>query len=148
MEYWGNRQLLELDKTAFLCSQRFPASAVLKSYDWAKAQRAAGAGVVCGNHSQIERDVFDILLKGTQPLILVLARGMKKRWPPEVAAAVRAERLLVVSPFPASVTRVTRETAAVRNREIVALTDRVVVGYVGKGGMVEGVVGSKNHIIL
>jgi len=36
MEIWGNKEILKLNKTAFLCSQKCPAEVVLKSYDWAK----------------------------------------------------------------------------------------------------------------
>jgi len=46
----GNEKLLELEKTAFLCSRKIPASAVLKCYDWAVAQREAGNFVISGFH--------------------------------------------------------------------------------------------------
>ena len=39
METWGNTNLLKLEKTAFLFSQKCPAAIVLKSYDWAKGCR-------------------------------------------------------------------------------------------------------------
>jgi hypothetical protein len=39
----GNEGLLKLSKTAFLSSRQVPASTVLKCYDWAIAQREAGA---------------------------------------------------------------------------------------------------------
>jgi hypothetical protein len=38
----GNKDLLGLPKTAFLCSRRIPAAAVLKCYDWAIAERDRG----------------------------------------------------------------------------------------------------------
>jgi hypothetical protein len=37
METPGNIELLELPKTAFLCSRQVPASVVLKCYDWTEA---------------------------------------------------------------------------------------------------------------
>lgn len=114
MKTWGNKEILKLHKTAFLCSQKCPAHIVLKSYDWAKEQRKEGNCIVCGNHSQIEKDVFEILLRGKQPLILVLVRGMKKIWEPEIERAVNENRLLVVSPFEDDVKRVTRITARKR----------------------------------
>ena len=76
MEYLGNIDLLKLHKTAYLCSQKCPADVVLKSYSWVKEQRSAGNGIVSGNHSQIENDIFKILLRGNQPLIIVLPRGL------------------------------------------------------------------------
>lgn len=75
----GNMELLKLPKTAFLCSRKIPASAVLKCYDWAIEQRENGNCIISGFHSKIEKDVFHYLLSGTQPVIMALARGMKKK---------------------------------------------------------------------
>lgn len=137
METWGNSDILKLKKTAFLSSQKCPAEVVLKSYDWAKEQRGLGNCIVCGNHSQIEKDVFGILLKGNQPLILVLARGMKNLWEPEIGKAVDGNRLLVISPFDETVKRVTRDTAEKRNQKIIEMSDRIIVGYKSQGGQLD-----------
>lgn len=137
MEYWGNKKILTVKKTGFLCSRQCPANVVLKSYHWAKEQRQAGNCVVCGNHSQIEKDVFDLLLKGKQPLVLMLARNMKTRWEPEIEIAVKQGRLLVLSPFDQSVKRVTRGSAEKRNRKIIEISDRIVVGYKTEGGQLD-----------
>jgi len=137
MEYLGNKDILNLHKTAFLCSRKVPAEIILKSYDWAKEQRAKGVCIICGNHSQIEKDVFDILFKGKQPLILVLATGMKKLWEPGILEAISEKRLLVISPFGEKEKRVTRDHAAIRNKLIIALADTIVVGYMSKGGLLE-----------
>ena len=51
MEYFGNKEIMKLEKTAFLCSQRCPAGIVLKSYDRAKRQREDGSCIVCGNQT-------------------------------------------------------------------------------------------------
>ena len=133
----GNTELLKQTKTAFLCSRKVPAGIILKSYDWAKQQREAGNCIVCSNHSPIEKDVFEILLKGSQPLILVLPRCLKKRWEPEILAAVQSKRLLIVSPFETTVTRITRETAQIKNETIIALADEIVTGNAEKGGQLE-----------
>jgi predicted Rossmann fold nucleotide-binding protein DprA/Smf involved in DNA uptake len=137
MKTWGNKEILKLHKTAFLCSQKCPAHIVLKSYDWAKEQRKEGNCIVCGNHSQIEKDVFEILLRGKQPLILVLVRGMKKIWEPEIERAVNENRLLVVSPFEDDVKRVTRITARKKNEVMIEISDKIVVGYATENGQLE-----------
>jgi len=110
---------------------------VLKSYDRAKEQRVKGVCVICGNHSQIEKDEFGILIKGKQPLILVLARGMKKRWEPDILKAINDNRLLVVSPFAEKEKRITKERAAIRNKLIIEIADQIVVGSVSKGGQLD-----------
>lgn len=136
----GNKELLKLRKTAFLCSREIPASVVLKCYDWAIEQRDQGNCIISGFHSRIEKDVFHYLLAGTQPVIMALARGMKEKIDTDLKAAVDAGRLLIVTPFENSVKWVTAETAEKRNRFMIELADEVVIGYAGKGGMLEGLV--------
>jgi len=134
MNYLGSIELKSYKKKAFLCSQKFVAGAVLKSYDWAIEQREKGVCVVCGCHSPLEKDVFKYLLKGTQPIILVLARGLKKRIEPELLPHIDKGRLLIISPFENSVTRVTKETALKRNKYILDLADEIVIGYASPNG--------------
>lgn len=137
MEYLGNKDILKLHKTAFLCSQKVPAEIVLKSYDWAKQQRQQGNCIVCGNHSQIEKDVVEILLRGAQPLIMVVARSMKKSWPLKIEKAVKENRLLIISPFADNVKRVSRKTAEQRNREIINLSNKIVIAHKTQGGQLD-----------
>jgi len=134
MEYFGNKGIVNLHKTAFFCSRKCPADIILKSLDWAKSKKDKGECVISCFHSRIEKDVFDILIKGTQPLILVLARGMKKRWPKEIKKAVEQERLLVISPFDDTVTRITQKTANKRNEIMVDIADEVFLAYATKDG--------------
>jgi len=79
LNYVENKQLLENYKIAFLCSSKCPADIILKSYDWAIAQMEKGVCVISGFHSKIEKNVLRYLFKGNQPIILALARRLKKR---------------------------------------------------------------------
>jgi hypothetical protein len=80
IEGWvGNAAIFDLPKTAFLCSRSVPASTVLKAYDWAAQMRKEERCVIGGFHSAIEQDVFRLLLRGEQPVIMALARGMKQQ---------------------------------------------------------------------
>lgn len=137
MEHFGNKDILNNYKIGFLSSRKCPAEIVLKSYEWAKKQREAGNCVVCGNHSQIEQDVFEILLKGKQPLVLVLPRGLKKRWDKSWLENIEKKRLLIISPFAKDITRVTRETAIHKNETILSLSENIVVGYKSPNGQLD-----------
>lgn len=139
METFGNKELLKLSKTAFLCSRKISSSAVLKSYDWAIEQRQKGICVISGFHSQIEKDVLHYLLKGDQPIILVLARGLKEKLDPQFEKALEQGRLLILSPFNRSIKRVTEQTARTRNRMMIDLADYITVGYASPGGKLEHV---------
>lgn len=133
----GNKALLDEYTTAFLCSQKCPASIVLKSYDWAIAQREGGNCVISGFHSKIEKDVLHYLLKGQQPIILVLARGLKSKIEPEIEQAIEEKRLLVVTPFDKSVKRITTETATRRNEFMAELADELFVAYASPNGKLQ-----------
>lgn len=130
----GNAAIARLPKTAFLCSRAYPAGAVLRIYDWAKAARQRGECVISGFHSALERDVLEILLGGAQPVVLAAARNLPARYSPPVRRALRDGRLLVVSAFPASVARITAATARRRNAFMLAVADRAVIGYLSEDG--------------
>lgn len=130
--FFGNKALLDLPKTAFLSSRRIPPDQVLKCYDWATNQRDAGTCVISGFHSAQEKDVLRFLLKGRQPLIVVLARRLYDRMPQDRADAVTRGRLLVVST--SNVARASESTTRQRNRYIIGHADRVVLGALTPGG--------------
>lgn len=94
IEYLGNKKLLELRKVAFLCSRTVSSGAILRCYDWA-TQMADGDNVIIGGfQSKIEKDVLHFLLKGKQPLIVVIARQMYKELPNELTKPMNEGRLL------------------------------------------------------
>ena len=151
--YIGNIPHLQLHKTAFLCSRLIPASAVLKCYDWAIAMREENKCVISGFHSQIEKDVLHYLLKGTQPIIVVLARGLKQKIEKEFITALEQGRLLIITPFENSITRVSKKNAIIRNQFMAMLANDLVLGYKKDGGELDAlikieIVAQKLKIIL
>jgi predicted Rossmann fold nucleotide-binding protein DprA/Smf involved in DNA uptake len=133
----GNTEILKLSKTAFLCSRKVSAGAVLKCYDWAIEQREQGICVISGFHSQIEKDVLHYLLKGTQPIVVALARGLKDNIEPELIKPVEQGRILIISPFEKGVRRVTEQTASVRNKMMLEVADNVVIGFASANGLLK-----------
>ncbi|NUN09514.1 MAG: DNA-binding protein [Ignavibacteriaceae bacterium] len=140
MEYIGNLSILKFPKTGFLCSRKVPSGIILKTYDWAIEQRDNGVCVVSGFHSKIEKDVFRYLLKGGQPIMMVLARGMKKRWEKEILEALELNRLLIISPFKKTVTRVDAANAERANRLIIEFSDSVFIPYHSPNGSISKVI--------
>jgi len=96
--------------------------------------------VVSGFHSKIEKDVFHYLLKGTQPIILVLARGLYKRIPVEFQKPLNESRLLIISPFDKTITRASSHTAYIRNKFILEISDDVTIPYISKDGLLSKVI--------
>jgi hypothetical protein len=143
----GNMSLLDLPKTAFLCSRNIPASVVLRCYDWAISQREQGNCIMSGFHSPLEQDVLRYLLKGTQPIIVVLARGMKTQIESEWLVPIETGRLLVITPFDGAVSRVTRQTAHLRNQVMVSLADQIMLGHISAGGQLASLLAGINKPI-
>lgn len=150
IQYAGNIELLQLPKTAFLSSRNISPPSVMACYDWATQQRSAGRCVVSGFHSQIEKDVLHFLLKGIQPVILVLGRALYRNLPDELVKPLNEGRLLIVSVV--STPRQSEETAMRRNRYIIEKADEVVFGSLDKAGklypLYEEIKDIKKHIIL
>ncbi|MCF8226476.1 MAG: hypothetical protein K9J30_11420 [Bacteroidales bacterium] len=137
VDHIGNLEILKLQKTAFLCSREIPANIVLKCYDWAIAQREQGNCIIGGFHSKIEKDVLHYLLKGKQPIIIAMARGLKQRIEPEFKHEIEKGRLLIISPFEKEVKRITEKTAMLRNRLMIDLAENLAIGFISKGGTLE-----------
>jgi predicted Rossmann fold nucleotide-binding protein DprA/Smf involved in DNA uptake len=131
----GNLDVLDLPKTALFCSAHSPGHIILAAYDQAARWRDDGRCIVSGFHSQVEKECLRILLRGWQPIIVCLARGLTgMRLPADWKKPLAESRLLVLSPFPASERRVTKNLARDRNRLVAALADEVVFAHIDPAG--------------
>ncbi len=139
---FGPLALLATSRTALFCSARAPGDAILRAHDAARRFRDEGVTVISGFHSPLEKECLRILLRGTQPIIICLARAMA-RIPVlgECRAAFKTGRVLFISPFEKSPRRVTRESAVRRNEVAAALADEAFVAHVAPGGETERLAG-------
>jgi predicted Rossmann fold nucleotide-binding protein DprA/Smf involved in DNA uptake len=131
LEYFGNKDLLNLPKTAFLASNTISSETVLRCYDWATEMRRQGRCVVSGFSSKLEKDVLHFLLKGNQPIIMVLARQMYKVVPTNLKEALEQNRLLIISTSQA--VRQSRATALARNRYVCEMADEIMLVGAAEG---------------
>ena len=133
----GNFDLLALPKTALFCSARCPGSVILPTYDQAAKWRDTGRCVISGFHSPVEKECLHILLRGDAPVILCPARAMLERLPAQWAIAVASGRMLILSAFAVTATRITAELAARRNEFVAALADDIFIAHATIGGHLE-----------
>ena len=134
IQFLGNKELLNLHKTAFLASSTIPPDKVLKCYDWATAKH--DGCVVSGFCSKLEKDVLHFLMKGKVSIIMVLARQMYKQIPQELQSLFDENRLLVVSV--SNAVRQSKTTALARNKYICEIADQIVfVGVNEKSSLLE-----------
>jgi predicted Rossmann fold nucleotide-binding protein DprA/Smf involved in DNA uptake len=136
----GNLDLLALPKTALFCSAKCPGSVILPTYDQAAKWRDSGRCVISGFHSPVEKECLQILLRGDAPVILCPARAMLERLPAQWAIAVASGRMLILSAFAATATRITTDLAARRNEIVAALADEVFIAHATVGGQLENLI--------
>ncbi len=123
MEYFGNKELLSLPKVGFLAASRVPSDEVMRCYDWAVEKSDGKQCVVSGFNSRLERDVLHFLLKGSCPIIVVLARCMYKVMPNEWLQALDNGRMLIIATTNSP--RQSRQTAYTRNLYVADLSDTI-----------------------
>ena len=134
----GHLATLSHRLTALFCSAQTPGDAILRAFDTAGRLRDEGVTVIGGFHSPIEKECLRILLRGKQPIIVCPARALDgMRIPGDRRAAWEAGRVLFLSPFAATPTRVTRESALRRNEVVAALADEVYFAHIAPGGEAE-----------
>lgn len=131
----GDIEVLQAPMAALFCSKETPGATILKAFDQAAAWRDAGRCIVSGFHSPLEHQCLDILLRGKQPIIMAIARGLNAvRLPSTARQALNAGRLTIVSPFPVSERRATADLARQRNYFAAALADEAVFAYIAPDG--------------
>jgi predicted Rossmann fold nucleotide-binding protein DprA/Smf involved in DNA uptake len=134
----GNLDILQQTKLALFCSIKCPGSVILQTYDCMKALRDRGVTVIGGFHSPMERECLNILLRGTQPVIVCPARSLDAmRIKPEFRKPLEEGRLLFLSPFLPKESRISAQRAGIRNRFVAALADAILVAYATTDGSTE-----------
>ena len=68
----GRLDLISIPKTALLCSKRCPGDAILTAMDQAQKWRDQGRCIISGFHSPIEKECLQILLRGRQPIKIII----------------------------------------------------------------------------
>lgn len=124
--YLGNKELLKRRKIGFLASRKIAYPAILPTLDWAvEISKRTDVAVVSGFHSRLEKDVLKFLLQGKCGIIVVLARGMYRKLSKIYDAAMKENRLLIISLEKETVTRVSERTAHKRNKYVEKLVDEL-----------------------
>jgi predicted Rossmann fold nucleotide-binding protein DprA/Smf involved in DNA uptake len=130
----GNLGILKTRLLGFFCATRCPGNVIVRTYDLARAMRDSSIPVISGFHSPMEKECLDILLRGTQPLVICPARSIERMRLPNIWRASLGEgRLLILSPFPSHHQRPTTALAEQRNRFVAMLADTIFVAHADAG---------------
>ena len=136
----GDQSILSRSFLGLVCSVQCPGSVVIRTFDAIRELRDAGVVVAGGFHSPMEMECLEFLLRGEQPVVVVLAKGLQQsRLPGSWRKAVVARRLLVLSPFPDSVRRTTKVAAQARNEFVAGYATAVLIPHASPAGKAEAI---------
>jgi predicted Rossmann fold nucleotide-binding protein DprA/Smf involved in DNA uptake len=134
----GKQDLAALTTLGLLCSVRCPGEVIMKTYDLVRELRREAIPVLGGFHSPMERECLSLLLGGSQPVVICLGRCLEGMRIPGLWKQPLADgRLLILSCFDERHRRLTKETAACRNRYVSILADQVLVAHAAPGSRTE-----------
>ncbi|MEO0984201.1 MAG: DNA-processing protein DprA [Cyanobacteria bacterium J06639_14] len=136
----GNLDLLRNPAIALFCSTHCPDHLAHQTCVWVKKLRDAQIPTISGFHSPVEKACCRLLMQAPQPTptIHCPARSLHNlRLSPLQKTAIEAQRLLLLSPFPASQKRATATLAERRNRLVDAIATSVFIAYATPGGKTE-----------
>lgn len=126
---FGNIDLLQRRKTAFLCSRQVPVEYHARILQWAN-EVTKDQCIVCGRGTSIERQVSDILLQRGIPLIWVaLTLDEVKSEIDTLRPYVIQDRMLILALFGPEDATSKSQQAFMRNMAVLEHSDQIVVGY-------------------
>lgn len=135
----GDPNNLNQNLLGIMCSQSCPGDLVIKGFDAVKQIRDQGITVVSGFHSSMEKDVFEILLRGSQPIIHCLSKAIGTyRIPGNLRPRVESGQLTIISPdFLITENRITKSTSERCNALVLDICDQVLIIHAQPGGNLE-----------
>lgn len=146
METHGNISLLDRHCFGFLAGSKIAALSVFPTLDWASEIAVReDIAVVSGFHSQLERQVLDLLLKGKCGIICVLARSLYAKIPGEFQSAFTGGRIIFVSEE--RQIRPTKNSAYRRNQLVVSLSDELVIPQISSKSSLHPIITSSTKTI-
>lgn len=139
LDYVGDTSLLDSPMIGVFSSAKCPASSILKAHDYAKEIRNGEMGIISGFHAPAEKEVLEVLLKGTCPIVVVLGRRLEgARIPAAWKAEIEKGRMLVISPFKDYQKYVTKDISLKCNDLAARIAKRVLIVHASEGGSLQG----------
>ena len=89
----GNEELLNKEKSLFLCSKHAPYSVYDKVFGWVDSLTADDC-VICFNSSELEDEVMRALLVNQVPTILVVMNRFTDKYNIQIEKALTEDRIL------------------------------------------------------
>ena len=145
IETIGNQELLEREKTLFLCSKRTPIELYGRVFQWVDALLQRDC-VVCFNSTEMEEEVLKALVVNEVPTILVVMNRFRDVNNIQIERALKEKRMLILV-LKRDEPKGKGLTPRVRNEYVLSMVQHVVCGYINKNGSVFPLLAGRKNIV-
>ena len=140
----GNKELLNREKTLFLCSKHAPFSLYDKIFHWVETLSSEDC-VMCFDSSELEKEVLKALIINRIPTILFVMNKFKADEDIQLQAACEEDRLLIVE-LKRDEPKGKGLTPRLRNEYVANKAKDIVCGYVNPNGSIFPMLAGKNNV--
>lgn len=140
----GNEQLLEREKTLFLCSKKTPYNIYPIIFDWVENLCDTDC-VMCFKTTEMEFEVMTSLLVHKVPTILVVMKRFTDVYNLQIEMALKEGRMLILV-LERDEPRGAGQTPRLRNEFVVNMADKIVCGYVNPNGSVFSLLAGRKNV--
>ena len=140
----GNEQLLEREKTLFLCSKHTPYNIYPIIFDWVENLCETDC-VMCFKTTEMEFEVMTSLLVHKVPTILVVMKRFTDVYNLQIEMALKEGRMLILV-LERDEPRGAGQTPRLRNEFVVNMADKIVCGYVNSNGSIFSLLAGRKNI--
>ena len=140
----GNEQLLEREKTLFLCSKQTPYKIYPIIFDWVENLSDTNC-VMCFKTTEMEFEVMTSLLVHKVPTILVVLNKFTDVFNLQIEMAIKEGRMLILV-LQRDEPRGAGQTPRLRNEFVANMADKIVCGYVNPNGSIFSLLAGRRNV--
>jgi hypothetical protein len=145
IETKGNKNLMNREKTLFLCSKMTPIGLYGYVFKWTDSLTEKDC-VVCFNSTDMESEVLKALLVAKVPTILFVMNRFTDVNNIQIEQALKENRMLIVI-LRRDEPRGKGSTPRLRNEYVLSLCQHVVCGYINRNGSVFPLLAGRKDIV-
>ena len=140
----GNQELLEREKTLFLCSKRTPIELYGQVFQWVDGLSGRDC-IACFSSTEMEEEVMKALVVNGVPTILVVMNRFRDIHNIQIERALKENRMLILV-LKRDEPKGRGLTPRLRNEFVLGMVQHVVCGYVNKNGSVFSLLAGRKDV--
>lgn len=140
----GNQELMNREKTLFLCSKKTPIGLYERVFQWTDSLTSKDC-IACFNSTDMESEVLKALLVSEIPTILFVMNRFADVNNIQIERALHDNRMLIVvlkrdEPCGSGL------TSRLRNQYVLSICQHIVCGYINKNGSILSLIAGRDNL--